>query len=195
MTKSSVGMIESLSANVQAMGGPALSDQVMTSSDAITAKSSSIDDARWVKGAMGRLDETVPPERAVVVMEACGANCAKVNHGVIDRAVARRRKHQTEEEFIAAEIRKPMAGTRLERRGSLLQQFYTPSSFRGGMRCFCALVRALPEDETLSRTYCHCSKAFVRTLWEAVLGRPVAVELLTSALSGSSECEFTIAIA
>ena len=44
----------------------------------------------------------------------------------------------------------------------------------------------------MSRTYCHCSKAFVRTLWEAVLGRPVAVELVSSALSGASECEFEI---
>jgi hypothetical protein len=44
----------------------------------------------------------------------------------------------------------------------------------------------------MSRTYCHCSKAFVRTLWEAVMGRPVSIELLESAVSGSGECRFRI---
>ena len=62
------------------------------------------------------------------------------------------------------------------------------------MRCYCALVKALPEDEMVSPTYCHCSKAFVRTLWEAILGRPVAVEPVSSALSGASECEFEIKV-
>ena len=60
------------------------------------------------------------------------------------------------------------------------------------MRCYCALVKDLPAGEAISQTYCHCSKAFVKTLWEAVLGKPVSVDLLESAVSGASDCRFRI---
>ena len=192
MTKSTVSMIEEFAGQVEALAGATVRSQVMTGSEGITAKTGPVEVARWVQGAMSRLDEAAPPGTAVAIMEACGANCAAMNHGLIERAVARRGKYRREEEFLAAEIRKPLAGTRLERRGDVLHQFYTPRSFGRGMRCYCALVKALPEGETLSPTYCHCSKAFVKTLWEAVLGRPVEVTIVRSALTGSSECEFAI---
>jgi len=60
------------------------------------------------------------------------------------------------------------------------------------MRCYCGLLRGLPEDENVSRTYCYCSEGFVKEFWENVLERPVKVELLQSALSGASECQFAI---
>jgi len=44
----------------------------------------------------------------------------------------------------------------------------------------------------MSQTYCHSSKAFVRTLWETVLDRPLTVEILESAVSGAGECRFRI---
>jgi hypothetical protein len=65
--------------------------------------------ARWVAGAIDRLDQAAPTETASAIMEACGANCAAVNDG----AIARRQKYRSEEEFLAAELKKPMAGTRL----------------------------------------------------------------------------------
>jgi hypothetical protein len=69
--------------------------------------------ARWVAGAIDRLDQAAPAETAGAIMEACGANCAAVNHGAIARAIARRQKYRSEEEFLATELKKPMAGTRL----------------------------------------------------------------------------------
>jgi hypothetical protein len=195
MAKSTTAMIKEFGAQVGALAGAAVRAEVMTGSEAISTRTDPLDVARWVKGAVCRLDEAVPAETAVAIMEACGTNCAAINHGVIERAVARRQEYRSEEEFLAVELKKPMAGTRLERRGDVLHQFYTPRSFGRGMRCYCALLKALPDDETVSPTYCHCGKAFVRTLWGAVLGRPVVVEMVSSALSGSSECEFTVAIA
>ena len=192
MTKSMVGIIEEFGGQVEALAGATVRSHVMTGGESIIAKTGVGEVARWVQGAMNRLDEAAPPGMAVAIMEACGANCAAMTHGVIERAVARRGKYCSEEEFLAAEVKKPMAGTRLERRGEVLHQFYTPRSFGHGMRCYCALVKALPESETLSPTYCHCSKAFVKTLWETVLGRPIVVQILRSTLTGSNECEFTI---
>jgi hypothetical protein len=192
MSKAVLGMIEELGGQVEAMTDRHVREQVMEGSEAITAKTSGADVARWAKGAMERLDALVSPEVGMRIMEGCGVNCARSNSGILDRAVARRQRHADEEAFLAAEIKKPMAGTRLRRDGESLVQVYTPQAFSRPMRCYCALVKDLPEADTLSHTYCHCSKAFVKTLWEAVLGRPVSVELLESAVSGSSECKFRI---
>jgi hypothetical protein len=194
MSKAKTGPIEQFGGEVEALAGAAVRAEVMVGAESITTKTSGADIARWVKGAVERLEILTPPGTAIRVMENCGANCARVNHAVIARTVARRQKYPTEEAFLAAEVKKPMTGTRLARQGNVLHQFYTPRSYGRGMRCYCALVKALPEGETLSPTYCHCSKAFVKTLWEEVLGRPVEVELLASALAGSQECEFRITI-
>jgi len=55
------------------------------------------------------------------------------------------------------------------------------------MRCYCGLFRELPTEET-----CNCSKGFVEKYWEAVLQKPVKVDLLQSAISGAKECKFAI---
>ena len=76
----------------------------------------------------------------------------------------------------------------LVREGDVLYQFYTPQSF--GVKCYCSLVNAA--EEKISLTYCHCSKGFVKKLWEEVLQRPVKVDLVQSVISGASECKFVI---
>jgi hypothetical protein len=127
-------------------------------------------------------------------MENCGTNCAHVNRTPIERGKARRAKHATEEDFLAAEIRKPQTGTRLERDGNILYQIYTPTTFSHPMRCYCGLLRGLPEGVQVSPTYCRCSGAFVRTYWSEVLGRPVKVDVLETAITGSTECRFRITL-
>jgi len=185
------GPLGEFACEVEALAGAAVRDQVMAGSEALSGKSSKAERAIWMKGAIARLDELAPEQR-IVIMERCGENCARVNSGLVKRAVARRQKLGGNEAFIAAELKKPAKGTRLERDGNDLIQYYTPQGYAPGLRCYCSLVKGLPAGETMSRTYCHCSKAFVRTFWEAVLGQPVAVELLKSAVSGASECAFRI---
>ena len=53
-------------------------------------------------------------------------------------------------------------------------------------------MRGLPEDKTVSLTYCQCSRGLVEKTWELILGRPVQVEILESAISGATECKFVI---
>lgn len=192
MSKALLGMIEELAGQVEALAGKSIRDQVMAGSEAITAKTGGTEIAQWVKGAMDRLDALASDDARVQIMEGCGLNCSRRNSGVIDRARARRQKFASEEAFLAAELKKPATGTRLERDGNTLYQTYTPQAFSRPMRCYCGLVKELPAGETMSPTYCHCSKAFVRALWEAVLGPPVDVELLESAISGARECRFKI---
>jgi hypothetical protein len=125
-------------------------------------------------------------------MLTCGYNCIALNRRPMETAGARRRKFPTEEAFLEAEVQKPPKGFCFEKKGNILIQYYTPRAFGRGMRCFCALMRGLPEGVNSSRTYCQCSRGFVEKYWEGTLGRVVHVELGPTAISGADECKFTI---
>ena len=152
----------------------------------------SIKRAVWVKEAIENLDHTVDENTRTEIMRGNGINCASHNSRVVSAALARRAEHRTLESFLESEIRKPPSGTRLERDGESLVLSYLPRMFSHPMRCFCGLVSSLPEDETLSSTYCQCSVAFVETWWSQVIGEPVSVQLIESALSGSDKCRFRL---
>ena len=192
--KTKQGMLTVLQRNMELLAGEKISKKVMEGSKKITDKTDQRKVAEWVKDAMKRLDALVDEKTAIQVMENCGYNCAEVNKRVIERAKARRSKFKDSEGFLEAEQRKPMAGTRISIEGETLYQIYMPQAFTRPMRCYCALLRGLPEGEKISPTYCHCSKAFVKKFWETLLEKNVRVELMESVVSGGSECKFAIHI-
>ncbi len=192
MGKNNVHQIREFAEQLEKVAGPEVREQVMVGSEAITASTKPQAMAAWVQGAMSRLDALLDEPCRVQVMVHCGFNCATANAAPIDRAAARRKKFRTLDEFLEAEQRKPPAGTRLERAGTTLLQYYTPRAFTHSMRCYCGLLRGLPDKETVSSTYCQCAKGFVQRYWEAILERPVEVELLQSCVSDAEECKFAV---
>lgn len=192
MGKADVGMIREFGEQVSRIAGESVASKVMEGSDEITEKNSKEKIASWVREAMGRLDGLLDEKTKIRIMENCGVNCAEVNNRVIERAKARRKKYGSLDKFLEAEQKRPMKGTKLIRTGDTLIQTYTPQSFTRPMRCYCSLLRALPENETVSLIYCHCSKGFVKKYWETILEKPVEVELVQSAVSGAKECKFVI---
>jgi len=185
-------MLVPLEKNIEHFAGEAVAKKIMEGSGQITGRTDRRKTAQWVKDAMERMDSLTDEKTRVRIMEECGHSCAKVNMKLIDRARARRNRYDTVDEFLRAEERKPIAGTKLIREGDVLYQYYTPRAFTRPMRCYCGLLKGLPEDEQVSRTYCHCSRGFVKEFWESVLEKAVKVELLQSAVSGASECKFAI---
>ena len=177
---------------IEQLAGKTVATKVMEGSEQITEKIDKGKTADWVKNAMQRLDALVDEKTRMQIMQNCGYNCAEKNSKVIERAVARRKKFASINEFLDAEQQKPMKGTRLTREGDILYQFYTPQAFTRPMRCYCGLLRGLPSDESVSKTYCHCSRGFVERYWESVLGKPVKVDLLQSVVCGDRECKFAI---
>lgn len=192
MAKTKHGMLVVLEKNIEVLAGKQIAKKVMEGSETITERTDKKKIAGWVKQAIDKLDALVSEDARIRIMENCGYNCANVNKKVIQRAKARRRKFRSLDEFLAAEQKKPMSGTRLERKGNTLTQFYTPQAFTRPMRCYCSLLRGLPENETVSSTYCHCLKGFVKKFWEGVLQKQVKVDLIQSAFSGATECKFVI---
>lgn len=185
-------MLKVMEIFVERFAGKMIAAKVMEGSEQITEKTDKKKIAEWVKGAMERLDALVDEGTRVQIMQNCGYNCAEVNKRVIERAKARRKKYKSIDEFLEAEQRKPMKGTKLVRKGNVLYQFYTPQTFTKPMRCYCSLLRELPPKENVSITYCNCSKGFVEKFWESILEKPVKVDLIQSTVSGAKECKFAI---
>jgi predicted hydrocarbon binding protein len=192
MGKRDIDMIRGIGGSIEKFAGKSVRERVMEGSDEISPNTDKVKVAEWVKDAMDRLDKATGKKVRTQIMENCGYNCSAVNKGVIERAKARRKKYKTVDEFLKAEQLNPMTGTRLEKKGDVLHQFYTPRLYTRPMRCYCSLLRSLPEDQKVSLTYCHCSKGFVKKFWEGVLEREVKVEIIKSAVSGAMECEFAI---
>lgn len=143
--------------------------------------------AKWVKGAMDRLDALVDERTRIRIMDECGRMCAGVNRSVIEEAIAKRRKYKSIDEFLEAEAR----ALWIVREGDVLYLTYTPQKSTPPVRCYC-LGKGLPAEETISPTYCQCSVGFVKKYWEDVLERPAKVELIHSAITGGQDCRFAI---
>jgi predicted hydrocarbon binding protein len=192
MGKKDIDMIIGIGESIENFAGKAIRDSVMEGSEKISSNTGKVQVAEWVKEAMNKLDKMTDKKVRIQIMENCGYNCSAVNKGVIEKAKAKRKKYKSIEEFLKIEQLNPMTGTRLERKGNVLHQFYTPKSYTRPMRCYCSLLSGLPENQKVSLTYCHCSKGFVKKFWEGVLERDVKVKLIKSVASGAQECEFAI---
>jgi hypothetical protein len=192
MTQKQVDMIKEIKENIRIIAGEAAVDKLMEGAEKLKASTNRVKVTEWVQRAMDRLDVTVSKDQSEKIMAACGRNCAKINHKAIDIFQKRRAKYNSLEDFLKAESQSPMRGTKLLLEKDTIVQAYCPSEFSHPMRCYCSLVNELPVDETMSATYCQCSRAFVKQMWEETLGEQVSVTLLKSALSGATECHFRI---
>jgi len=68
-----------------------------------------------------------------------------------------------------------------------------PAKRRALSYCHCPRVRDILKDgRHLSTTYCHCSAGFYKKNFEAVLQRPVDVEIVKTVLRGDDVCSFAI---
>jgi hypothetical protein len=191
MTKREVGMIEEIAKNISLLAGEDARKKFMEGSETIE-KASSKDVALWARGAINRLDSLVKPETRNEIMVRCGHNCARAHMSTIENARKWRRKYKSLDEFVAAEEKKPGKASRIERKGDIVYHYFTPASFGQGVRCFCGLLKGLPNDQAVSRTYCQCSRGFVEEIWEAHLGKKPKVELIESVVSGADECKFAV---
>jgi hypothetical protein len=192
MANKTAGQIREIGGRIEQFAGDKVREKVMEGSDKAAAASSPEKVALWVKEAIDKLEAKVPPDMCEQIMTACGYNCIALNSRPMEVARARRGKYTTEDAFLKAEVRKPPKGFRFEKKGDVLIQYYTPHAYGRGVRCYCALMRGLPEGVTASPTYCYCSRGFVEKYWEGILGRAVRVELGTTAISRADECKFTI---
>ncbi len=181
-----------LSENIERLAGEQVCAQVMAGGDSIAA-SKTAKCALWVKDAIDRLDLLVDEATRAQIMRDCGYRCAARTRAG-EKLRKQRRRFPTLDALLDDMRSRPSTGTRVERDGDIVYLYYTPQSLARPVRCYCPLLGKLPDGVTVSPTFCQCSLGFTKKAWEAVLGRPVQVEILESCACGASECKFAIHI-
>jgi predicted ArsR family transcriptional regulator len=136
----------------------------------------------WVATLVSALEVQVGEDMTAELMEPCGRACA-VHYGSIEQAMAIKQSTQTIDELL----------------DKLNQQegFWCGSWVRDGNTiysvceyCGCPLIRA--DLVRLSPTFCNCSRGWVKAVFEAVLERPVDVELEQAIGRGDQVCRFSV---
>jgi len=131
---------------------------------------------------MDVLDREVDRETRKTIMEACGRRCISVT--TIKKARSLLQEARDLDDLLGRLKQVHIGGGYLQREGDVIRAAYD--------RCYCGSVSRTREP--FSATYCHCSCGWYRQLFETLLCRPVAVELLGSIIQGDERCQFLIHI-
>jgi hypothetical protein len=187
--------------------GDEVRGRVMAGVEEITLETPPPERAAWVAGALERLEAEVTDE----------ATRSKIMQCCSDRFPTRRIAQMKAEYERLGSIDALLAVMHMDRSvggyswycqqvrvGSIIYTTKDPVD-REGYRnaatplerrmaaCFCGLVKdRMRTGEPVPFTHCYCGAGWFHQLWEGILGRPVTVEILTSALQGDDICTFAV---
>lgn len=133
----------------------------------------------WLGALLGAMDVQLDEEARRKLMEASGRACAR--RGAV--AGLRKASEGNLDKLVAA-LEKMLGPGNARRAGDVVHLRYA--------KCYCPLVGN--GREKLSPTYCNCSRGWALEVFEAISGKPVSVELLSSIRRGGPDCRFTIRI-
>lgn len=192
MTEMMIRMLEDLETNISGTVGKSMSKRIMMGLEAIGPSSTKEQLYEFSSMVIDRLDELVSTSQREEILSNCSHDCVREYSDVIKEARKRRLQYGTIREFLEAEERETIRGIALTSEKGFIRQIYQPRSFDKPMRCYCKLFRYLPDEKRVSPTYCHCSQGFIKEYWQKVLGVPVKVDIIQSAIAGGDECIFEI---
>ena len=136
--------------------------------------------ARCIRSMMTVFDTSFDEPVRRTIMEACGCRC--LGNSVVAKALLLQCKARDLDELLVMLNDAHIGGGNLHRKECAIYATYS--------RCHCGSVSKT--KECFSPTYCHCSCGWFRRLFEALLQRPVDVELLGSIIQGEKACRFVI---
>lgn len=164
---------------------PEIIDRIMVGGEDIRQSTKPELKAEWLKGAMERMDALLDPETRHAVREAC-ACCLGGKRLALAKEIAR--KETLAERIAAANEARFLFGhsVTLQEDGRVHVSFF-PAGLPA-YRCVC-----LPKaQEPLPITYCYCCGGHVKHHLQIALGRKLACQVRSSALSsgGKEPCTF-----
>ncbi len=142
--------------------------------------------ADWWRSAVERLETGVGSQKAIEIMNFCGAKCC----GQGNRKTAKRLMNESEslEEFLHK------ASTYEVKEGEIEYVLNDENTIIGTFnRCFCGQVKQT-KIPFKNKTYCQCSVEFHKQFFQAALEKPIEVELTQSIITGAESCKFIIKI-
>jgi hypothetical protein len=199
--------LDMLGEGVAALAGEEVRQYVMAGVERITLDTTPGERAAWIVGALERLEEKVPDEEARSrIMRGC-------SHRFPRWRIAQMRAEYERLGSIDALLAimhadrsvygQPWYGQQI-RIGNIIYTAKSPVDQAGYRNaethlerrmacCFCGLVKEyMRSGGQAPFTHCYCGAGWFHQLWEGILGKPVTVEILTSALRGDDTCTFAV---
>lgn len=131
----------------------------------------------WIVSAVIAMSAELEEPETICVLEQCGRACAR--QGAVGMAA----KHKGDLEGFLEGLRGWIGENNARRDGEAVELVYE--------KCYCHNVRDI---ETVPPAYCHCSRGWVKEMFETVTGAPCDVELLSSIKRGGTECRFRVRV-
>jgi len=132
---------------------------------------------KWTKSLIESLESQCDPKQRAKILEGCGRNC--ISRNLIKKVKDLKTASRNMNEFLDK-----LAGNwkHLQRDKEDIYVVYP--------KCYCPLVRDYPE--TLSATWCNCSRGWIKELFESVIEKPVEVQFQKSIKQGDDMCKFKV---
>ena len=201
--------LEALERGTTRVAGAEATARVMAGSEGLAEALDGPRAARWVQGAVARLDREVKDERArACILNAC-AHHYIVQSGMILQA-AFEEVGRDLRKLVAKVTDETLLGSKywidesgpdpmlyIERRPARREAYAqaTDPAEKRYQACFCPLVReAIRKGKKVSRTFCHCSGGWYVQEWEIVFGEKPEVGLVQTMLEGGDSCIFAVKI-
>jgi predicted hydrocarbon binding protein len=136
-------------------------------------------EAKYVENAIKQLEFSEGQLQSICIMEKCGRDCFN------QHKLAKQLKQKTLSiEEIIKILNKGSVSIKIEDKNTIIAEY---------SMCFCHVVKKT-KNIFHSDTYCHCSVGWWKGLFEAVLEKPVVVNLVQTIITGGKTCKFIIHI-
>jgi predicted hydrocarbon binding protein len=130
----------------------------------------------WILNLMENMDEHLDDEVKVSLLEECGRACAGRH------AKAEALKHKGNLDGWLGVFKKWVGSENVRREANTVRLAYS--------KCLCPLVQDHPP--LMSKTYCNCSRGWLKEVFETVVEKPVEVKLEDSIMQGGTQCRFLV---
>lgn len=134
---------------------------------------------KWICALISNLDVKVDEKTKISLLESCGRAC--ITESMKIRAKRAKKKSNSNEEFLE-NLSKVWGHLKL--RGKDIYVEYP--------RCYCPIVASYKGE--IPKSWCNCSRGWIRELFEQVLEKPVKVQIEKSVKQGDNICQFKITI-
>jgi predicted hydrocarbon binding protein len=130
----------------------------------------------WVSNLLKIMDEHLDEKKKFSLLEECGRACAE------SHVKAETLKHKGSVDSWLGVLKKWVGSENVQMHNNGVRVMYS--------KCLCPLVQ--DRASLLSKTYCNCSRGWLKETFETVLERPVKVEIEDTIMQGCKKCRFLI---
>jgi predicted hydrocarbon binding protein len=132
---------------------------------------------KWIDALVKNLDTNLDEKTKVLVLENCGRVC--ITESMKKRAKKAKQEAKSTAEFLK-NLSKVWSHLKLQDKEVYVEY----------PRCYCPIVASY--KGALPKSWCNCSRGWIKELFESTLGKSVKVKLEKSIKQGYNVCRFKV---